>query len=197
MDRLQRFRVPIMIALIVVVGVVIFAVLRPAPAAPAITITLRPTSTAAPAPTEKTAIRVYVSGAVKQPDVYSLPPDSIVRDALTAAGGPADDADLDRINLAAPLSDGIQVHFPRKGEPAAAPAASASSGAAVGAPIDINTATLEQLDTLPGIGPVIAQRIIDYRQASGPFTSIDQIKDVRGIGDALFDDIKDHITVGP
>jgi len=197
MDRLQRFRVPIMIALTAVVGIVILAVLRPAPAAPAITITLRPTSTAVPTPTEKTAIRVYVSGAVMYPDVYSLPPDGIVKDALIAAGGPALDADLDRINLAAPLSDGIQVHFPRQGEPAPAPVASASSGAAVGAPIDINTATLEQLDTLPGIGPVIAQRIIDYRQASGPFTSIDQIKDVRGIGDALFDDIKDHITVGP
>jgi len=195
MDRLQRFRLPIMIALTAAVGIVIFAVLRPAPAAPVIIVTLRPTSPATPVPTTPTTIRVYVSGAVKQPDVYSLPSDSIVRDAMIAAGGPADDADLDRINLAAPLSDGMQVHFPRKGEPAAVPGG--SNPAPIGAPININTATLEQLDTLSGIGPAIAQRIIDYRAANGPFTSIEQIKDVKGIGDALFDKIKDNITVGP
>ncbi len=193
MDRLQRFRVPVMITLIAVVGVVIFAVLRPAPAAPIITVTLRPTTPVTPTPS---AIRVYVSGAVKNPDVYTLPVGSIVRDAMNVAGGPADDADLDRINLAAPLGDGMQVHFPRKGEPAAGVGESTASSPS-GTPIDINTATLEQLETLPGIGPTIAQRIVDYRQANGPFTSIEQIKDVSGIGDALFDRIKGLITVGP
>jgi len=196
LDRLQRFRVPIMIALTAAVGVVIFAVLRPAPAAPIITVTLRPTALASPTPEAPSTILVYVSGAVKNPDVYSLPPNSIVKDAMNAAGGPTDDTDLDQINLAAPLSDGMQVHFPRKGEPAA-PSGPPSSGAPAGAPININTATLEELDTLSGIGPVIAQAIIDYRQANGPFTSIEQIKDVRGIGDALFEKIKDRITVGP
>jgi len=197
MDLLQRFRVPIMIALTITVGIAIYLVLRPAPASPAITVTLRPSPSAALTPTARTALRVYVSGAVQHPDVYSLPVDSIVRDAMIAAGGPADDADLDRINLAAPLGDGMQVHFPRKGEPAAAPGGSASGAAPAGTPIDINTASLEQLDSLPGIGPVIAQRIIDYRTTNGPLASIEQIKEVKGIGDVLFDKIKDHITVGP
>jgi competence protein ComEA len=197
MESLQRFRVPIMIALAVIAGAAIYLVLRPAPAPPAITVTLRPSPTVAPAPTARTTIRVYVSGAVLHPDVYSLPVDSIVRDAMIAAGGPASDADLDRINLAAPLGDGMQIHFPRQGEPAAVQDGSVSGATPPGAPIDINTATLEQLDSLPGIGPVIAQRIIDYRTANGPFASIEQIKEVRGIGDALFENIKDRITIGP
>ena len=196
MDRLQRFRVPIMIVLVVVVGILIFAVLRPAPAAPAIVVTLRPTQPATPAPTAPTTILVYVSGAVKKPDVYTLAVGSIVKDAMNAAGGPADDADLDRINLAAPLSDGMQVHCPRKGETVSTPPSGSNSTAAAG-PININTATLEQLEALPGIGPAIAQRIIDYRAANGPFKSIEDIKQVKGIGDALFEKIKDSITVGP
>jgi len=197
MDRLQRFRVPIMIALTAVIGVAIYSVLRPAPAAPAITVTLRPTPTQAPAPTQPTTILVYVSGAVKKPDVYTLPVGSIVRDAMIAAGGPADEADLDRINLAAPLSDGIQIHFPSEGEAAAAPGSPLTSGVPASGPININTASPEELDMLSGIGPAIAGRIIDYRQTNGPFQSIEQIKDVKGIGDALFEKIKDHITVGP
>ena len=196
MDRLQRFRVPIMLVLTGVAGLVAYGVLRPAAtAAPAVVITLRPTSAASPTAEQPATIRVYVSGAVKKPDVYSLPPGSIVKDALSAAGGPAEDADLDRINLAARVNDGMQVHFPRKGEPAAAPG---SPGAApASGPLDVNTATLEQLDALPGVGPAIAQRIIDYRAEHGPFTAVDQLKDVKGVGDALFEKIKDLVTIGP
>jgi len=109
MDFLYRFRVPIMIALTITVGIAIYLVLRPAPAPPTITVTLRPSPTVVVTPTARSTIRVYVSGAVRRPDVYSLPVDSIVRDAMIAAGGPASDADLDRINLAAPLGDGMQV----------------------------------------------------------------------------------------
>lgn len=196
MDRLGRFRVPIMISVAAAAGVVVFTILRPAPAQTVIRVTLRPTSTTTPAPTEQTTILVYVSGAVKKPDVYTLPAGSIVKDAMQAAGGPARDADLDRINLAAPLSDGIQVHFPRQGELAAV-AGGTGRGAPEGGAIDINTAGLEQLDALPGIGPAIAQNIIDYRTEHGPFTAIEQIKDVKGIGDALFEKIKDQITIGP
>ncbi|HLF27474.1 MAG TPA: helix-hairpin-helix domain-containing protein [Anaerolineae bacterium] len=197
MDRLQHLRVPIMIVLTALAGFVIFLVLRPAPASPGIIVTLRPTPAETPTPIPVSAILVYVSGAVKHPDVYSLSIGSIVKDAMNAAGGPAVDADLDRINLAAALSDGMQVHFPHLGEVVPAPGASSGESALPGAPIDINTATLEQLDALPGIGPAIAQRIIDYRQANGPFTALDQIKEVKGIGDALFEKIKDLITVGP
>jgi competence protein ComEA len=197
MDRLQRLRAPIMAVLIAIVGVVAFLVMRPSTAQqPALRVTLRPTAPASPTPTVQTTILVYVSGAVKRPDVYSLPAGGIVKDALLAAGGAADDADLDRINLAAPLSDRMQVHVPRKGE-ATAPGASFSGGASPTAPIDINTAALEQLDTLPGIGPAIAQRIIDYRTVNGPFKSIEQIKEVSGIGDVLFEKIKDLISVAP
>src|SRR3990172_6777 len=197
MDFLYRFRVPIMIALTITVGIAIYLVLRPAPAPPTPTVTLPRSPTVVVTPTARSTIRVYVSGAVRRPDVYSLPVDSIVRDAMIAAGWPASDADLDRINLAAPLGDGMQVHFPRQGEPAAVQDWPVSGAAPAGAPIDINTAALEQLDSLPGIGPVIAQRIIDYRTANGPFASIEQIKEVKGIGDALFEKIKDRITVGP
>jgi len=198
MDRLQRFRLPIMIGLVAVVGVVIFSVLRPSPPQAAISVTLRPTQ-ADPAATTGTpaTIQVYVSGAVKHPDVYTLPARCIVKDAMLAAGGPAEDADLDRINLAAPLSDGMQIHFPRKGEAAPAPGGSGPGGAPASGPVNINTATLDQLDTLPGIGPSIGQSIIDYRTANGPFKTIEQIKDVKGIGDALFEKIKNSITVGP
>ena len=194
MDRLRRFRLPIMIGLIAAVGAVVLSVLRPAPAAPAIIITLRPTPS--PSPATPAMIRVYVSGAVKRPDVYTLSAGSIVKDAMDAAGGPAADADLDRINLAAPLGDGIQVHFPRKGEAAATPQPGFSLAAPAGL-IDINTATPQQLETLPGIGPALAQRIVDYRTANGPFQAIEDVKNVKGIGDSLFEKIKDSITVGP
>ena len=194
MDRLRRFRWPIMIGLTAAAGAVVLSVLRPAPAAPAITITLRPTPS--PSPATPATIRVYVSGAVKRPDVYALPAGSIVKDAMEAAGGPAEEADLDRINLAAPLGDGLQVHFPRRGEAAPTPQPGFNLAAPAG-PININTATPQQLETLPGIGPTLAQRIVDYRTANGPFKSIEDVKNVKGIGDSLFEKIKDSITVGP
>lgn len=197
MSLLQRFRIPLTIIALLIAGLLIFTVLRPAPASQAISITPRPTTAATPTATTPSSLRVYVSGAVKHPDVYEVPIGSIVKDALTVAGGAIEETDLERINLAAALSDGMQVHFPRKGEAAVAPAPGGDPSVAVSGPINLNTATLEQLDTLSGIGPSIAQRIIDYRTANGPFASIEQIKDVKGIGDALFEKIKDSIIVTP
>ncbi len=147
-------------------------------------------------------IRVYVNGAVVRPEVYTLPPNTIIRDALLAAGGTTGEADLNFINLAQPLQDGQQIYVPRVGETISQPSQTTSSSSsstlsnnAPGAIVNINTATLADLDTLPGIGPAIAQRIIDYREANGPFTAIEDIMNVSGIGPATFDKIKDLITV--
>ncbi|NTU64791.1 MAG: hypothetical protein HGB05_15685, partial [Chloroflexi bacterium] len=141
-------------------------------------------------------INVYVSGAVNKPDVYILPLNAIVKDAIAAAGGATEDADLDRINLATRLADQMQVYVPRQGEAAPPPPGGSAPGAAA-QKININTASVEELDKLPGIGPSIANAIIDYRTTNGPFKQIEDINAVKGIGDALFEKIKDQITVGP
>nr|MBN1228602.1 ComEA family DNA-binding protein [Anaerolineae bacterium] len=154
--------------------------------------TLTPQPTATPGP-----ITIYVSGAVMFVDVYELPPGSIVRDAVEAAGGVLPDADIDRINMARSLEDEEHIYVPHIGEEPA-PIAESTSGSALEPdyPININTAGLEELDLLPGVGPVIAQRIIEYRETYGPFPDIESIQNVNGIGPATFDDIKDLIAVG-
>jgi comEA protein len=119
--------------------------------------------------------------------------DSIVKDAMVAAGGPAENADLDRINLASPVSDGQHVYVPRLGEENP-PVQPPSDQPAPGKKININSADLATLDTLPGIGPVIAQRILDYRQTNGLFDRIEDIMDVPGIGQGTFEKIQDLIT---
>lgn len=147
-----------------------------------------PQSTVTPSP-----LRVYVSGAVQSPDVYTLPPASIAKDAVLAAGGPAPDADLDRINLATELVDGQHVHVPHLGEedpPVEWPSAQRS----VGIGININTADAATLETLPGIGPALAQRIIDYRETKGPFVRPEDVMDVAGVGPAIFAQIEDLIS---
>jgi len=150
-----------------------------------------PLAKSTPAP-----IRVHVSGAVRQPDVYELPPGSIVKDAVEAAGGPADDADLDGVNLAVELRDQQQVYVPRQGEVSPMSPAVGGGGASAG-PVNINTATAAELETLPGIGPKTADTIIEYREANGPFETIEDIMNVPGIGEGTFEKIKDRIAVGP
>jgi competence protein ComEA len=202
-DWLQRYRGYIFITLIYLLigGGMVFFLRRPAP--PTIVITT-PTVTAIPQPTVTPTLaplRVYVTGAVAHPDVYSLPAGSIVRDALVVAGGATADADLNRINLAQQVCDQQQIYVPRLGEenlplpsPPSPPTSTSGSVQATDK-VNINTATVEELDTLPGIGPAIAQRIIEYRQTNGPFQSIADIKKVSGIGDKLFEQLKDLITV--
>jgi competence protein ComEA len=147
------------------------------------------TSTSTP-----TAVLAHAAGAVLKPGVYSLPPGARVQDLLRAAGGAAPDADLDRINLAAPVVDGSQVYVPRHGE--AVPSGSGGGGTTTPAgPLDLNTATLEQLDALPGVGPATAQAILDQRDKVGRFASVDDLLDVRGIGPAKLDAIRDLVTV--
>ena len=152
----------------------------------------------APSPTATSppTIVVDVAGKVVRPGIYRLPPDARVYDAVQAAGGPRAGVDTASINLAAPLQDGEQVVV---GVPGAAPLAGApaQSGAGTSAPApgDLNTATLEQLETLPGVGPVLGQRILDYRSQHGSFASIDQLNDVSGVGDVTFAELRDLVTV--
>lgn len=173
---------------------------RPIRRANAITIaTPPPTPTPHPTPTPA-PIRVYVSGAVAHPDVYQLPPGSIVKDAVEAAGGTTAEADLAGINLALELADQQQVHVPAQGEVAPPPINGGDESApndATGGPIDINTASAEALETLPGIGPKTAERIIAHRTKHGPFATVEALQDVSGIGPATFEDVKDLITVSP
>jgi len=136
---------------------------------------------------------------VRQPAVYELAPGSIVQDAVDAAGGPAADADLDCINLALELRDQQQVYVPREGETSPPPPVSGGDLEGGGSTplVNINTATTAELETLPRIGPTMAQRIVEYREANGPFATIEDIQNVPGIGPATFEGLKDRIAVGP
>ncbi|TDE90078.1 ComEA family DNA-binding protein [Occultella glacieicola] len=150
---------------------------------------------------------IHVAGAVSSPGVYDLTAGSRVNDAVLAAGGPTSDADLDAVNLAGWLQDGQQVYVPVLGEtlPPAAVGAPDPAGTADGpdtagpagtiGPVDLNTATAAELETLPGIGPALAQRILDHRSENGGFTSIDQLDDVSGIGPATMERLRDLVTV--
>ena len=155
------------------------------------------TATITPVPTPA-LVRVYVTGAVLHPDVYVLPAGSIVKDAIETAGGATSEADLDSVNLAVEVQDQQQVHVPRLGE-AASPVLRSATPVLIATPaggkVNINTASVEELDVLPGVGPTIAQRIVDYRTENGPFRSIEDLMQVKGIGSATFADLKDQVTV--
>lgn len=158
-----------------------------------------------PPPTE-TPIEVHVIGSVLRPGVYLFADGSRVQDAITAAGGLTSDADLSGINLAAKLEDGQQLSIPGGGGASASsgPTSSAQAfrvlpGLGTATPasdlININTAKASELETLPGIGPTLAQRIIDYRTQHGPFQRIEDLMDVSGIGPSTFGQIQSLITV--
>jgi len=149
-----------------------------------------------PPPTPQPLL-VHVSGAVNQPGVYALPPGSRVGDAIKAANGLSQDANQASLNLAAVLEDGDRVFVPAGNLYPGTPGAAERSGSPVLQPlIDLNTATQSDLETLPHIGPIIAEKIIAYRQVNGPFKTIEAIQDVPGIGPAIFEEIKTLITVG-
>jgi competence protein ComEA len=140
---------------------------------------------------------VDVVGAIRRPGLYRLEQGARIADAVARAGGATAKADLALINLAAPLADGEQVVVPKRGAaaPSVAPSgAGASGGVASSGPVHLSTATLEQLDSLPGIGPVTAQKILDYRQKHGAFTSVDELDAVPGIGPARLDQLKDLVA---
>jgi competence protein ComEA len=140
---------------------------------------------------------VDVVGAVRRPGLYRLEQGSRIADAVARAGGATHKADVAMINLAAPLADGEQVVVPKRGSVGASASAAAGGGSAPGVPagpVHLNTATLEQLDSLPGIGPVTAQKILDYRQEHGAFGSVDELDAVPGIGPARMDTLRDLVA---
>lgn len=172
-------------------------------------------------------VRVHVAGAVNNPGVYTLPAQGRTVDAIAAASGAAADADLDRVNLAGTLSDGVQIYVPHRGETAApaqiqpnggtanAGQGNAANGASQGGtqpqpartltasgsaqkgstPVNINTATAEELQSLPRIGPAMAQRIIAWREAHGGFRSVDELDAVPGIGPSMLENLRPLVTV--
>jgi competence protein ComEA len=136
------------------------------------------------------AFVVHVVGAVRRPGLYRLPIDARIADAVRRAGGATRRADLALVNLAAPLADGTQVVVPRRVEQTGGTAAGADPAAAAG-PVHLNTATLEDLDALPGVGPVTAQKIIDFREEHGAFSSVDELDAIPGIGPARLEQLRE------
>lgn len=133
---------------------------------------------------------IDVAGAVRRPGLYRLREGSRIDDAIAAAGGPTAKAQLDAVNRAAPIADGEQVVVPGRGVTGAPAASPPAAGSSPSAPLDLNTATAEQLDSLPGIGPVTAQKILDYRQAHGAFHSVAELEGVPGIGPGRLSQLK-------
>ncbi len=155
-------------------------------------------SGASGAPEGDVAPVAHAAGAVVRPGIYPLPSGARVADLLAAAGGPTRDADLDAINLAAKVADGDRIYVPRRGEvaPSALSGASgAGGGAAAPTTVNLNSASLEELDSLPGVGPATAQAILDYRRQHGRFRSVDQLLEVRGIGQAKLRQIRPRVRV--
>jgi competence protein ComEA len=141
-------------------------------------------------PAAPRTVVVHVVGAVRRPGLYELAEGSRIDEAIRKAGGPKPKAALELVNLAAPLADGQQILVPARGDVTAAPAAGGATQSAPAAKVRLNTATLEQLDALPGIGPVTAQNILDYRAEHGSFQTVDELDAVSGIGPARLEQLK-------
>jgi len=158
--------------------------------------TLVTTTLLATTSTSSTVV-VYVAGAVVVPGVYTLPSPGRATDAVTAAGGATAAADLDVVNLAATLHDGERIYVPEVGEivPPVVSGDTVVDASVPAAPVDINTASIDQLDVLPGVGPATAAAIVAYRDQHGPFQTIDQLGEVRGIGPSKLDAIRGLVVV--
>jgi competence protein ComEA len=147
-----------------------------------------------PAPTVAAAaagrVVVDVVGAVRRPGLYRLAGKARIADALARTGGATAKADLEQVNIAAPVADGEQIVVPRRG----AVGSTAAGGATLAGPVQLSTATAEQLDALPGIGPVTAQKIVDYRAQNGAFSSVDELDAIPGIGPARIDQLRSLVV---
>ena len=156
---------------------------------------IAPPATAAPsvaASPSAVGLLVHVAGAVRRPGLYELPAGARVADAIEAAGGPGQRADLGALNLAAPLTDGTKVEVPVRG---AAGAAAPSAPPASPGPISLNSADAAALETIPGVGPVTAAAILAYRDEAGPFTSVEELMEVSGIGPATLESIRPYVSL--
>jgi competence protein ComEA len=199
-DRLATLSRAELIALVAVVGVTVagagFWYVRSLPApvqvrsGPSGAIVAAPTASASPA----TVILVDVAGWVRRPGVYEFAEGARVIDAIDAAGGARPGAVLSSLNLAAPLVDGTQVLVPKESQSAPTTETGTGTSGATGL-VNVNSATNAELETLPGIGEVLAQAIVDHRTENGPFTSVEQLVDVSGIGDATLENIRELVTV--
>jgi competence protein ComEA len=199
-DRLATLSRAELIALVAVVGVTVagagFWYVRSLPApvkvrsGPSGALVAAPTASASPA----TVILVDVAGWVRRPGVYEFAEGARVIDAIDAAGGARPGAVLSSLNLAAPLVDGTQVLVPKESQSAPAMETGTGTSGATGL-VNVNSATNAELETLPGIGEVLAQAIVDHRTENGPFTSVEQLVDVSGIGDATLENIRELVTV--
>lgn len=179
----------LVLALILALGVGGYLLLRPAS---------RPEGNFLPAREEPEAgageagLVVHVAGAVVHPGVVILDPGARVMDAVQQAGGPLPDAELDSLNLAQPVSDGQKITVPRKGEGVGDRDGNTPPG---GGKVNINTAGKEELERLPGIGPTLARRILDYREAHGGFRSVEELRKVSGIGPKKFEELKGLVEI--
>jgi competence protein ComEA len=203
--RLQMWAVAAMVGIVVIVALLLWkrsapaAVVAPPAEAPASAVP----ATAAPGPVQSSpsgSIFVHVAGAVRRPGLYELAPGARVADAIDAAKGPLRRADVDALNLAEVLTDGVQVYVVRRGEvpPSASPATGAvAAGASPAAPgvIDLNTADQAALEAIPGIGPVKGAAILQHRDQIGSFDSVEQLLDVTGIGPATLEAIRPYVSV--
>ena len=148
-------------------------------------------------------IKVYISGEARRPGVYELPSDARADDALQAAGGPTSNAALELVNLAKRVADEEQIHIPGQSDRGdvrgvsggSPPSLAGNTGPSSSGKLNINTATVEQFTSLPNIGPSRAAAIVDYREREGPFGSVDELKNVGGIGDKITDSIRDLVEV--
>ncbi|HYZ12445.1 MAG TPA: ComEA family DNA-binding protein [Actinomycetota bacterium] len=199
-DRLATLSRAELIALVAVVGVTVagagFWYVRSVPApvqvrsGPSEALVAAPPASASPT----MVILVDVAGWVRRPGVYEFAEGARVIDAIDAAGGARPGAVLSSLNLAAPLVDGTQVLVPKESQSAPTTETGTGTSGATGL-VNVNSATNAELETLPGIGEVIAQAIVDHRTENGPFTSVDQLVDVSGIGDATLENIRELVTV--
>jgi competence protein ComEA len=137
---------------------------------------------------------VHVVGAVRRPGLYRLADGARIADAVRRAGGATRRADLSLVNLAAPIADGSQVVVPRRAPPAASGSDEGADASVPAGPIHLNTATVEQLDELPGVGPVTAQKIVDYREQHGAFSSVDDLDAIPGIGPARLEQLRELVA---
>ena len=175
----------------------------PTPMLPAETGEVTPAPSQQTPPAESDEIVVHVAGAVKKPGVVRIPRGSRVDDAVKAAGGFSSRADPDSVNLAQPLEDGVQVYVPRRGETVQVEArvgvvrqgATSEHKEPQPGKINVNTASAEQLESLPGVGPATARAIIEYRRQNGGFHSVDELLEVRGIGPKKLEQIRPYVVV--
>ena len=208
-ERAARVRIVLAALALLAAAVAAWWLLRAPPPPTELSLPFAPGAGGATAPTPAPAsattttavaddLLVHAAGAVVSPGLHRVPADARVADLLAAAGGPVAETDLDRVNLAAPLADGQRVWFPRVGEAAPPPVPGEGGPAPPGADggaLDLNTATADQLEALPGIGPSIAAAIVEHRERAGAFRAVDDLLDVPGIGPARLEELRELVTV--